>query len=81
MQTPPGRVVTANPWEVAVSADGRQLYVVRVANGARGAMLCLPASGSALVLRAVEPGSTEQIRAAVDYDGVDETAEMVGDHQ
>ncbi|MDH4125618.1 MAG: hypothetical protein OEW64_08120 [Gammaproteobacteria bacterium] len=50
---------------------GRQLYIVRVANGARGAMLCLPASGSALVLRAVEPGSTELIRAAVDYDGID----------
>ena len=27
---------------------------------------------SALVLRAVEPGSTEYIRAAVDYDGIDE---------
>jgi uncharacterized protein len=51
---------------------GRQLYVVRVANNARGAMLCLPADGSALVLRAVEPGSTEIIRAAVDYDGIDE---------
>lgn len=50
---------------------GRQLYIVRVANSARGAMLCLPASGSALVLRAVEPGSTEIIRAAVDYDGID----------
>jgi hypothetical protein len=50
---------------------GRQLYVVRVANNARGAMLCLPASGSALVLRAIEPGSTELIRAAVDYDGID----------
>lgn len=49
---------------------GRQLYVVRVANQARGAMLCLPASGSAVVLRAVEPGSTERIRAAVDYDGL-----------
>ena len=35
-------------------------------------MLCLPASGSALVLRAVEPGSTEFIRAAVDYDGIDD---------
>ena len=35
---------------------GSSLYVVRVANGARGAMLCLPAGGSALVLRAVEPG-------------------------
>lgn len=51
---------------------GLQLYIVRVANNARGAMVCLPASGSALVLRAVEPGSTEVIRAAVDYDGIDD---------
>ena len=51
---------------------GLQLYVVRVANSARGAMVCLPASGSAMVLRAVEPGSTEVIRAAVDYDGIDD---------
>ncbi len=50
---------------------GRKLFVVRVANGARGAMLCLPARGSALVLRAVEPGSTERIRAAVDFDRID----------
>ncbi len=49
---------------------GRNLYVVRVANNARGALICLPASGSALVLRAMEPGSTERIRAAVDYDGI-----------
>ena len=51
---------------------GRRLYIVRVANNARGAMLCLPASGSALVLRTVEPGSTERIRAAVDFDGIDD---------
>lgn len=51
---------------------GKRLYVIRVANNARGAMLCLPASGSALVLRAVDPGSTEVIRAAVDYDGIDD---------
>jgi len=51
---------------------GRRLYVVRVASNARGSMICLPASGSALVLRAVEPGSTEHIRAAVDYDGLDD---------
>lgn len=50
---------------------GIQLFIVRVANNARGAMICLPASGSALVLRAVEPGSTEFIRAAVDYDGIE----------
>jgi hypothetical protein len=49
---------------------GLRLYVVRVANNARGSMLCLPASGSALVLRAVEPGSTELVRAAIDYDGI-----------
>jgi phage tail sheath protein FI len=51
---------------------GVRLYVVRVANNARGSMLCIAASGSALVLRAVEPGSTEIIRAAVDYDGIDD---------
>lgn len=50
---------------------GRNLYIVRVANNARGAMLCLPASGSALVLRDVEPGSINSIRAAVDFDGTD----------
>jgi phage tail sheath protein FI len=54
---------------------GKRLYVVRVANRARGAMLCLPASGSALVLRTVDPGSTEHIRAAVDYDGIDASNE------
>ncbi len=54
---------------------GMQLYVVRVANNARGAMLCLPASGSALVLRAIEPGSTEFIRAAVDYDTIDDESD------
>jgi hypothetical protein len=56
---------------------GKRLYIVRVANNARGAMVCLPASGSALVLRAVEPGSTEYVRAAVDFDGLeDETDEF-----
>ena len=50
---------------------GQALYIVRVANSARGAMICIPASGSALVLRAMEPGSTEMIRAAVDYDGIE----------
>jgi phage tail sheath protein FI len=50
---------------------GRRLHIVRVANKARGAMICLPAGGSALVLRALEPGSTEIVRAAVDLDGID----------
>ena len=35
-------------------------------------MLCLPALHGVLVLRAVDPGSTELIRAAVDYDGIDD---------
>lgn len=51
---------------------GRQTYIVRVANNARGAMICLPAFHGVLVLRAVEPGSTERIRAAVDFDGIDD---------
>jgi hypothetical protein len=51
---------------------GRNLYVVRVANNARGAMICLPASGSALVLRALDPGSSERVRTAVDYDSIDD---------
>ncbi|MEL7186195.1 MAG: hypothetical protein AAFN50_07140, partial [Pseudomonadota bacterium] len=50
---------------------GKRLYVVRVANNARGSMLVLPASGSGLVLRSVDPGSTESIRASIDYDGVE----------
>lgn len=49
---------------------GRRLYVVRVANNAKAALLCLPANGSALVLRAREPGSSEAIRAAVDFDRI-----------
>lgn len=50
---------------------GKRLYVVRVANNARGAMICIPALHGVLVLRALEPGSTESIRAAVDYDRID----------
>lgn len=49
---------------------GKHVYVIRVANNARGAMVCMPALRGVLVLRAVDPGSTEQIRAAVDYDGI-----------
>lgn len=50
---------------------GRQLYIVRVANNARGAMICIPAVHGVLVLKAVEPGASERIRASVDYDGID----------
>ena len=51
---------------------GQQLYIVRVANNARGVMICLPAHGGFLVLCALEPGSTESVRAAIDYDGIDD---------
>ena len=51
---------------------GRQLYIVRVANNARGAMVCLQAKGGFLILRALEPGSTENVRIAIDYDGSDD---------
>lgn len=54
---------------------GARLFIVRVANNARGAMLALPASGGVLVLHALEPGSTENIRAAIDFDGIDESDE------
>lgn len=56
---------------------GKRVYVIRVANSARGAMICLPALHGVLVLRAVEPGSTEQIRVAVDYDGISEEHETL----
>ncbi len=49
---------------------GRQALVVRVANGSRAPTLSLPAGPSELRLVAVNPGSREYLRAAVDYDGV-----------
>jgi hypothetical protein len=50
---------------------GRGAHIVRVANSARSATLELPvASGTALVLEAVCPGTREFLRAAVDYDNV-----------
>jgi hypothetical protein len=61
--------------EIFFEHGGKQVYVVRVANNARGAMICLPAEHGALVLRAVDPGSAEHIRAAVDYDGIDKDDE------
>ena len=54
---------------------GRKLHIVRVANNARGAMIALPAHAGVLVLHALEPGSTENIRASVDYDGIDDADE------
>ncbi len=52
---------------------GRQALVVRVVNSARPPTLTLPASGSALRLIALNPGSREYLRASVDYDGIGET--------
>lgn len=48
---------------------GQRLFVVRIANNARGALLRLNTPSDVLTLLALEPGSTERIRAAVDYDG------------
>jgi len=52
---------------------GRRALVVRLTNGARPPTLTLPASGAALRLIALNPGSREYLRASVDYDGIGET--------
>jgi uncharacterized protein len=49
---------------------GREAIIVRAINGARSSTLTLPAGGSQLRLMAVNPGSREYLRAAVDYDDV-----------
>lgn len=49
---------------------GRRLYIVRVANGARGARIQLQTNADPLVLTAVDPGSAETLRVSVDYDRV-----------
>ena len=49
---------------------GREAVIVRAINGARGATLSIPAGGAALRLIAVNPGSREYLRAAVDYDAI-----------
>ncbi|MGB5345246.1 MAG: hypothetical protein WBN23_03685 [Woeseia sp.] len=51
---------------------GQRLYIVRVASNAQGATLKLPGPGGDLELRALDPGTTEVLRAAVDYDGIDD---------
>jgi hypothetical protein len=52
-------------------SGGREAVIVRAINSARAATVTLPAGGSALQLVAVNPGSREYLRAAVDYDGID----------
>ena len=54
------------------SHGGSKLYVVRVASNALGAGLELPCADGVLMLSAVEPGSAEMLRAAVDYDRIDD---------
>ena len=54
------------------SHGGTNLYVVRIANNARGARIDLPGPNGPLVLEAAEPSSTEHVRAAVDYDGIED---------
>ncbi len=49
---------------------GREAIVVRIANGAKPPTLALPAGRGELSLAAVNPGSREYLRAAVDYDGI-----------
>ena len=49
---------------------GRRALVVRVVNSARPPTITLPASGSALRLIALNPGSREYLRASVDFDGI-----------
>ncbi len=49
---------------------GREAVIVRAVNGARCATLTLPAGKSSLSLTAVNPGSREYLRAAVDYDAI-----------
>jgi phage tail sheath protein FI len=49
---------------------GRRSLIVRVVNGARPPTITLPASGAALRLIALNPGSREYLRASVDYDGI-----------
>ena len=52
---------------------GRRAVIVRVVNGARPPTLALPAGTGQLRLVGVDPGSREYLRAAVDYDGIDES--------
>jgi len=55
---------------------GREALVVRVVNGARAATLTLIAGAERLTLQALRPGTREFLRAAVDYDNLDDTAEF-----
>lgn len=51
---------------------GRQAIVARVVNGAKPPTLTLRAGHGELELIGINPGSREYLRAAIDYDGIDE---------
>lgn len=50
---------------------GGKAHIVRVANGATGATIVLRAGSEKMLLRALEPGSTEILRVAIDLDGIE----------
>ncbi|MGH8495804.1 MAG: phage tail sheath family protein [Gammaproteobacteria bacterium] len=49
---------------------GRTAVIVRVTNGGARATIDLPAGDGTLVLEANSPGSNENLRVSVDYDGI-----------
>jgi hypothetical protein len=51
-------------------SGGAAAVVVRIANDARSCTLDLPAGHHRLRLQALQPGTREYLRAAVDYDGI-----------
>jgi hypothetical protein len=55
---------------------GREALVVRVVNGARAATLTLTAGAERFTLQALRPGTREFLRAAVDYDNLDDPDEF-----
>ena len=63
------------PIEQFFAHGGRRAVVVRVANGAARARLELDGIDGPLVLEARNPGRDEQLRAAVDFDGIGAAAE------
>ncbi|MEN7341701.1 MAG: hypothetical protein AAAFM81_02115 [Pseudomonadota bacterium] len=51
---------------------GSRAIVIRVANNPSAGLLALPSDAGDFVLRLVNPGSGEYVRASVDYDGIDD---------
>ncbi len=49
---------------------GRSAVIVRVTNGGARATIDLPAGDDVLVLEANSPGSNENLRVSIDYDGI-----------